>query len=913
MRNEQWIQQIKRHSVRIQCKNKTIGTGYYVCPTEGTCAYVITAAHVLSNAVYPISVQIYHGNELGEEAIFDIGESDAIIPEDFDHKKVNIENQDCDCALLRIPKRDWMEQDASVLVGKPRSGIQIWGVSYSEATGREKNILLDANMMYPTINNVDEQSHFFTAPFHGEAQINAADPSHEIGGMSGTVYTAKYGKNIVLIGMFISTYGDSAVMQRMYMTDMSSAALLLKNEGISITEYCPAIIDQSYFEQLGRRKGTGGRFYQLTVETALIPGIHTEHDGHYVNKDGNGNPLLDCLNVLWNGEHRHALLLADGGMGKSSAILNAWECLLGSNIPAIYIPLQEVSENNENIENMIIGMYGDSIAHINSRYDRVVLFLDGFNEVKSKAVRGIAASIKSMSALENIQIVIASRTDFRAVYGMKYIEGVTVEKLTNRQVDVCFSEEKVKLIKSKPYLYELLHNPMMLTIYEKTDSIMLQSQGVSWLQWKSDIITSGDLLWNFYQAQCASALLNTSVDGEEIVRRVLVIRYILPKIAYDAFVSATFEISEEQLENSVHTAVCDFKQIWSRRTPNVIKTICMEYEILFNVDSISEYDMMTVLINKLHLLAKNNGSYAFLHQIHRDYMAAMHLFLKLDSLNEWKSRIFDETIYQYIRSMTQDEWQENGAAHMLLNECRAHPEEKYLLTNTLNCWLPKDVSCDLNRNLRNLDLREYRLSDHLLHSYSGEIDITNSWVSEYTFIDNVKHDAICAVDVSNSGRYVAIFSENGILSLYDRELSYQRILLKAHGADIKLYFTIQDYLILKCGNREFCWNTELFDRYEEMNRSGDEPVTSGLQPELSVQMYQILKNNHQLGICHAFSRDGRYIAAGHKDGLVEVWDCCSKNLANTIRLGISRAVCAAFSTDGTLCAVTSGGRAMQLF
>jgi predicted MPP superfamily phosphohydrolase len=131
-----------------------------------------------------------------------------------------------------------------------------------------------------------------------------------------------------------------------------------------------------------------------------------------------GNPLVLLL------ENKNYIeLLGDGGMGKTTMMIDACRKLTKASKIALYIQLEQVEAFDSDIETTIAQSvyqgHKDKITYAN-----LILFLDGMNEITSE--QKLTTEIRKLSKYDGIKIVISSRTHFAARYGMdnKFIEAV---------------------------------------------------------------------------------------------------------------------------------------------------------------------------------------------------------------------------------------------------------------------------------------------------------------------------------------------------------------------------------------------------------------------------------------------------------------------------------------------------------
>lgn len=158
-----------------------------------------------------------------------------------------------------------------------------------------------------------------------------------------------------------------------------------------------------------------------------------EWNGHLFKNDNQNFPLDTIISKLWAdieknpGYSCNALILGDGGMGKSTTMFHECGRLLEKQRLAIYISLQaRESTENESIKEYVLRCLCKNIDErarnkliqlTASRHTHpdLVLFIDGFNELTGAGAQRYVSEIKELSQYPGIQIIISSRLDFYGI------------------------------------------------------------------------------------------------------------------------------------------------------------------------------------------------------------------------------------------------------------------------------------------------------------------------------------------------------------------------------------------------------------------------------------------------------------------------------------------------------------------
>lgn len=581
-----------------------------------------------------------------------------------------------------------------------------------------------------------------------------------------------------------------------------------------------------------RMQNPGGMFYGIEFKKELLPDLRSA--GTYYSGENDtgktGCPLLRALENLWtgqaengkNGKTCHALLLGEGGTGKSTALYQSCLALNESGRgPALFLSLQMLESRKEGIEEAVVRcLFEATDAGARDRLYRLtkerrerpdlILMLDGFNELGGENAGSFMTEIKKLSGRPGIQLVISSRSDFLREYGMSHFEMLTVCELREDQIDTLFSPEWREKIREDSSLTLLLKNPMMVLLYAQTCPILDRHPADGFLRWAQPVETEADLLRNYYSAQTAGLLERYQVSGRKVSSGALIVEFLLPELGAAAQREGRIGWEEEEFEEVFH-------RIWTGciemgRVPEVNKKL--KRAIRMRGEEPEEEEVYDLLLYEMCLLYHGNGKIVFRHQIFRDYMAAVYFHSLLSEClkselipREWETRAIGEPVLSFLRCMDADVWVPGGIADRILTLYReknlqteaqggktqeietsgkvtretetqgteAQEKEtpgtegagngKFGLVNSLNCWLPREWEKRTIRRLSGLDLRKVPLSAHLKRHYEGSISIDGSRVTRETFVNGLRHDRILSMGFSADGRFLAAVSENGLVSV----------------------------------------------------------------------------------------------------------------------------------------------------
>lgn len=149
------------------------------------------------------------------------------------------------------------------------------------------------------------------------------------------------------------------------------------------------------------------------VERNLIPKIHSE---------GTYETISTLLSMAWNTNCPHIVLLADGGMGKTTMLLDYCKT---TNTPTLYVSAEQLaSMGMDLIKYCARCVFKGDIDLLEKcltqkhRQPTLTIFIDGMNEVDGNSERKFIQEIQRLSFLDGVQILISSRSDFTVRYSL---------------------------------------------------------------------------------------------------------------------------------------------------------------------------------------------------------------------------------------------------------------------------------------------------------------------------------------------------------------------------------------------------------------------------------------------------------------------------------------------------------------
>lgn len=277
------------------------------------------------------------------------------------------------------------------------------------------------------------------------------------------------------------------------------------------------------------------------------------------------NNLENIIDFIEKNYKQNILMIGDGGSGKTVSILNIIKYYNENYIPAIYIPLQSVYfEHSKAIEEYIkedilkdeylkdiipkIAKYNedliiekDKAGTIISNKFRLLVFLDGFNEIHTEKIQEAKNQIsRFLNDWSGAQFVITSRNNYinaeeidsnvKSIKLLPLDDAVVEEYLLNHDISIDVSKKT----------FTLLKNPLMLSLFVSSQKILpevLKEKSISKPYIDVDISSGLDspskIIWAFLQSQLYKSIKKRKAT--EISECHTVIEFLLPALAAHFF------------------------------------------------------------------------------------------------------------------------------------------------------------------------------------------------------------------------------------------------------------------------------------------------------------------------------------------------------------------------------------------
>lgn len=577
-----------------------------------------------------------------------------------------------------------------------------------------------------------------------------------------------------------------------------------------VNDYAPLLFDLSraYYEK--------NRDF-FAVEEYIDPTFTREDkDGKNFSSFSDLLRLIPSSNMVISGEN--------GGIGKTSLLKKIFEYYLNNEDPntrmvPIFVEANELCDNSDILLRYVEkALFNDRLdlkrdtttqemqvlrtAFTQNEEQKSYLFLiDGLNEIPAqdydKVLRQISNAADKYTACRFIVTSRSGSDDISAILGRNSIFW-KLRTLNKEFVKTYLAQRGKPLHAAGPTLYDILSIPMYLKLYcEAADD---------------QIMSKGELVHSLFKRHAAKA--DAAQD--------MMLRHLLPYIAYRMVVAGKFNIDEDILREYI----CDFcntsgtdRAYYSHYGESFRSQLKPLYRAVkddpFDLDCYVD-DFTKYIAKSCRLLRKSAGEhFEFTHQIYRDFLCAfyMHQAFILYAQNGcknvfdiWNERNYEKDIREFLGDLCADEgrpyfdeqahcWNydcnESSALIQCLDRLRAdrHPGEKWvvrIITHLLSYVRKADMS---GLDLSDLDLTMSDLKATVMSRRHGDKLYATNFSGAKLNAENLFREANYThfVAACINDREIATLDAGGTLIFWDRNMFNTQFIrkFKIQSDDIK--------------------------------------------------------------------------------------------------------------------------------
>jgi len=571
------------------------------------------------------------------------------------------------------------------------------------------------------------------------------------------------------------------------------------------------INSQLYFylmDSLAKTKSEHPSFQLMKIDEALFPRGFLSLDLNNITgkvKSDTTCTLYSLLKKSWDGSSQnHLMIEGEGGLGKTVALLSLvnQESFLPHNVPALYIPLHRLKAN-ESANNLSCYIHDEIFKLNKQQYDeleclsnkpwkagpRIVLLLDGFNEITNSSRYAIARDIEEWSRKPGVQIITASRYDIRRI--LPGLSGdflyIKLEPLASEIIKDYLSRNHLEMPDEESPLWDTISYPLLLALYTQTETIQKQKSDIP-LDWHK-ATNAGSIIWNFLQQELLR-YTRQSRESSIILACVFATEYIAPYIAWYMVQRNQFIINDDEFEQIIQQAIEKLQKIDRNTFPkHLSKVIRNVGGSILGLDCDNMYILLTKNLNLFRVQESADGSIVrLMHQQFRDCLAAIH-FLNLAQVVNICKDIPDEwqhSINYYVMNFIVDLIDQGDADHIW--ECYRNSGNFTASTTKVLLELQKRKrEYDLSRlsfqnlDLYNVALHPYRIPEKTKLSLPTETSLMHDCkVYEECFKFDGHTTPIQVFCIAPNSQYCISASKDGSLIIWDILSGAHLFSLKGH-------------------------------------------------------------------------------------------------------------------------------------
>ena len=630
------------------------------------------------------------------------------------------------------------------------------------------------------------------------------------------MFNSLSGINAVNYGVGIRTDADfQSVCQQLCSSSMFQWTRLTDAErehSRMMLSTTAALMDRLEFHRKAVYKSSGN-YHLDEIHAELFPGLQDEDlRVLYFDEEHNEHPLYSYMR---DHSHQHFLLVGDGGMGKTVAMMGVCTHLRSQGIPAVYIPLRAIDFRRDTLTKYIqrvvcgnnSGYWNELDKHRQTLFvnrPNLVLLLDGINEIPSDQMRMLIQGEllgEVFRDWKGTQVIMSSRYDFRSQYDdlEQNIQVLSMQLLDPSQVGRYLEKCSLPELTDENML-RLLGNPLLLSLYANAEACRKRYGQIRGIELDENPNNPGKIIGNFLKTQLYRAFQGTYSNLPE---HLLVLEYMLPAMAHHMVCSQRLSITDDEFGDLMDHLEDDVRLSWYKRDRlgKLMRALDLEEP------EWKESRMHNLAVRGLHFLQKTDqDNYEFLHQLFRDYFAAHYIANEITAVAARPKRLresepviqsqcYSEDIIAFASNITREElaspvltedgWQFPGksssekpsdfsAVEKVLDLYRGiEGEEPQRAVYNLIQIMRKGRSnmlawCDFSR----LDLRRCSMNKcrfvlwHREQIFPSRFD--GAWIDR-TFLLNQGHESNVTAICTDGENLIFSGDKDGVVRIYDLE------------------------------------------------------------------------------------------------------------------------------------------------
>ncbi|MBQ4630765.1 MAG: NACHT domain-containing protein [Clostridia bacterium] len=371
--------------------------------------------------------------------------------------------------------------------------------------------------------------------------------------------------------------------------------------------------------ELKNRIDNKGLSHSSLWETSRL--LATPVSDDYIPNNIKCGDAIQCADTLLS--FGNTVICGEGGVGKTTLYKKLHYDSSRSYNPnepvCFYVPLYRYDGMPDFIKRYILSKvhYSDDMSTLSDAINKLnelmnsdkkflYLLLDGFNEITIDK-NEIIKEITELEAFQGVNITVSERAD-NLVSGdfLENFTGVSLCSLDPEDIrqylnknDLAFPEDEAVI--------ELLRNPLMLTLYTKSENVFKDSP-----KYRPGSVTKEEIINGYLDSLCQSYKKANPGDQKGLVRLSYIVKYLFPAICHQCEKNAS--ITQDSIKK-----VCsgDFRVLKSLSFSRFYKEFTGKSKDILdgiaNKDEWFDTAVQRILVSETALLAEENGIFRPIH------------------------------------------------------------------------------------------------------------------------------------------------------------------------------------------------------------------------------------------------------------------------------------------------------------
>lgn len=507
-----------------------------------------------------------------------------------------------------------------------------------------------------------------------------------------------------------------------------------------------------------------------------------------INKERVHVPVCEFFSETWKDSNQnHISITGIGGIGKTVTLFNQ-----KYPVPTIYIPLRDLAVSSDDANQEYITKYikENTLNSFENAFKvllqlcnepwkngpRIILILDGLNEVASSKLESIVREIRTIWAKkQGVQLVLTSRYDINAKLQLKNVHQVLIDPLSINTIREHLKDANVDIPIKSDRLWGIIDTPLMLMLYSESELIR-SSHNSEYANWKT-AENGGSIIWNYLQSELCKASFHNTLES------IVSIHFFAPFICYKMMSNNLFSMSTSTFKKYISEAEALYN---NQKDQEVLPTIivkAIDENEESNINTLHFYNLLT---KNFSIFRSKGETIQLVHQHFRDCLAAIHIIQAAENAinipDEWKIG-FDLYVREFICDLLLTEDKTNGQIgtwEKIWSFDYQKETNTFDFTNKMLNIYKKVYGNDISQiDFRDVDLRQIPLNTFKLTENSKN-HFVNSRLGHDTFFGNGHSDTISSISWGVNDEYYISASHDCTIRIYNTDNHVSEVLDGSH-------------------------------------------------------------------------------------------------------------------------------------